>query len=165
MRLRQTKSSRGFTLIELVLVMVIAAVVMAIVIPTLSHSVQGRRCGDVAAQMCALAGYARTEAISQGIVYRLNLDAAGRQFYLTMQQGGTFVDLGEEFGRRFELPDDLTMQTDLQPQPDGLYVQFTPDGKCDPATITISDDRRNQVQLACQSATETFHVIDPNTRQ
>jgi type II secretion system protein H len=161
----QRQFSRGFTLIELVLVMVIAAVAMAIVIPTLSHSVQGRRCGDAAAQMCALAGYARTEAISQGIVYRLNLDVPGRQFYLSMQQGGAFVDLGEEFGRHFELPDDLMIQTDLQAQSDGLYVQFTPDGKCDPATITITDNRRNQVQLACQSATEMFHVVDPNIKQ
>lgn len=164
MRSLQRTKSHGFTLIELVLVMVIAAVAMAIVIPTLSHSVQGRRCGDIAAQVCALAGYARTEAISQGTAYRLNFDPAGHEFWLTMQQGGEFVELGEEFGRHFAVPPELTISTDLQTQGDGLYIQFTPDGRCDPGTITVRDDRNSQVQVSCLSATETYRVVDPNQK-
>lgn len=145
--------------------MLIAAVAMAAVVPNLLHTVVGRRCPDVASTLCSLAGYARTQAMAQGTTYRLNIDPNARTYYLSVQQGATFGDVGNDFGEHFALPEGVQIDTDIHAQPDGTYVQFTPEGRCDAATVTIRDDSGASVQVTCESPTELYHVVDANVKQ
>ena len=91
-------------MMELVLVMLILAMAAAIAAPSLHNFILGRKSRDTAAQVLALGQYARTRAVDSGAVYRLNVDAQARTYWLTRREGAAFKELGEEFGRHFLLP-------------------------------------------------------------
>lgn len=168
--LRQTPQPRrpargGFTLLELIFVLLLMAVAVAIVMPSLSGTVKGRRVGDTAAQLVTLTNYAHNQAISEGRVYRLNFDSSGRGYWLTMQQDdGQYGSLGQELGQQFEVPEDLRVETDLARQQDGAtYITFRPSGRCDPApaNVRVADQAGDVTQITCESPTELFHIV-PN---
>jgi len=96
---------RGFTLIELILVMLIACVVMAITAPSLRNFLYGRKTANAVNQIVSLAGEARSKAIMEGRTYRLNMDSSNGTFWLDAQDGGDFKELGTDAGQRYSLPD------------------------------------------------------------
>ena len=153
---------RGFTLLELVLVMMILAVVMAMVAPKLSGTANGRRTGDSATQITALAYYARSTAITEGRSYRLNIQPAEGTYWLTAQDGATFADPVNGWGNINRLPDGVgIVDTDFQQRPDGMYVEFKPNGRCEPGYIRLMDDRNQSAEIACESSTELYRILAP----
>jgi len=160
------KNNRGFTLLELILVMAIIAIAVAMAVPSLHGFAQGRRAGNCAEEILALAQWARTQAIVRGKPYRLNLDPGAGTFWLTVQEDdGTIQSLGEEFGRTFSVPEGVRLDWNASPQPDGTYVQFLPTGRCDPATIHVTDPNGKVTEIACFSSTELFHIVSDQERQ
>lgn len=160
---RRPEQRPGFTLLELVLVMAILCIAMAMVAPSLRGFGRGRGAGDCAAQLVALGGWARTQAISRGVVYRLNLDPATRTYWLTVQRENATEFLGEEFGRTFTAPDGVAIDWDVLEREDGRYVAFHPSGRTDPATIQLTDADGTVIEIACLSATELFRVVPAGT--
>ena len=150
----------GFTLLELILVLAVLAIAAAMAAPSLRQFGRGRGAGDCAAQIVALTHYARTQAVTDGAVYRLNLDPASGTFWLTVQRAGFFESLGNEFGRVFTAPEGVTMECDLPPQPDGLYVEFWPTGRTQPAVIRLTDTSNRVTEVACYYPTERFRVVN-----
>jgi type II secretion system protein H len=172
---------RAFTLIELILVLAILAILVAIAIPSLEGVARSQGAKECSGQLMALARYAHTQAIADGVSYRLNIDSAGRRYYLTRQgDGPDFVELGEEIGRDHMFPDGINVEWDnayalLQQQQQAAqatgqvqpvvqagaapYVEFYPSGRTDPAAIRITDRAGNITEMACLSATETFRLI------
>jgi type II secretion system protein H len=151
----------GFTLLELILVMAIIAIIVAMASPMLRGFGEARRADNCAAEIVALTDWARTQAITRGSAFRLNLDPNSRTYWLTVDQGdGTFVSPGEEFGRLFVAPDGVTIDWNVAPQQDGQYITFWPSGRTDPAVIRVSNPGGGDpTQIACLSVTETFHVL------
>jgi len=199
MRYRNGKSS-AFTLIELVLVMVIVAILVGAVAPSLRGFLMGRRTVDTATRMLALAGYARTQAISEGRTYRMNFDEQTGKFWLTADNGdGTFQPPSTEMGREFVVPDGVKMQVTVNAQAitqpnlpstaqtttftgpppisgssagptnqlvqvvhdvtSTTYVEFQPTGRSDQVQIRLTDRTGQVTQIACDSATELFHIL------
>ena len=78
---------RGFTLLELVLVLVVLAIMAGIAAPTLRGFARGRNVPDAAAQLVTLTRWAHAQAIAEGRVYLLNLDPAGGKYWLTVEEG------------------------------------------------------------------------------
>jgi type II secretory pathway pseudopilin PulG len=73
-------------LIELILVMLIVAIMVAVAAPSLRWFLVGRRTVDLEMQILALANRARTQAISQARTCYLNFDSS--KIYLTIDQPG-----------------------------------------------------------------------------
>jgi prepilin-type N-terminal cleavage/methylation domain-containing protein len=151
----------AFTLLELILVMAIVAIIVAMASPMLRGFGEARRGDNCAAELVALTQWARTQAMTRGATYRLNMDPNSRTYWLTVDQGDgiTFASPGTEFGRVFVAPDGVTLGWDVVPRQDGQYISFWPNGRTDAATIRVANARGEATQVACLSATETFHVL------
>jgi prepilin-type N-terminal cleavage/methylation domain-containing protein len=154
--------SRGFTLLELMLVMALIALMAAVVAPTLRGFAEGRRTKDSAALIVGIAQYGRTAAMSEGRVYRMNFDPTAGQVWLTAENGTAFQAPTGEYGQRFDLMDGVKMSVDVAPQQDGQYVQFQPTGRTGTAHIVLTGPRGDTIEVACATATETFHVLTPS---
>jgi type II secretion system protein H len=162
---RQDGRTRGFTLLELILVMVILSTVLAMAAPSLRGFFASRRSHDTAAQILALTQLARSQAICEGTIYRLNFDARQSTYWLTAQQAGVFEKLKTEFGRVFTLPKDLVMELDaLDEEEDDIFLEFTPQGTVTAGTVRLVDRRGRAIEVTCPTVTESFSVVECEER-
>jgi prepilin-type N-terminal cleavage/methylation domain-containing protein len=181
------RSSAGFTLLELVMVMMLLCVVAAMAVPSFGGFGRGRRVGACAAQLVTLAQYARTQAVTRAETYRLNVDPAGGTYWLTVDRGGgVFERPGEEMGRVFAAPEGVTIAWD-GPLPSSSpaggrqggtrhpSVDFLPTGRTSAAVSLLLTDATGGAaggtvtEVACLSPAEPFRVLtdeaDPEDRR
>ncbi len=96
------------------MVLVILAIVAGLVVPALSGFAAGRRTKNAATLVLGLANYARTQAVAEGTVYRLNFDAGAGTVWLTEQSAGEFRSpTATGYGQRFPLPEGVRMSVDV----------------------------------------------------
>ena len=158
---RQHGGRKGFTLLELILVMVILSTVLAMAAPSLRGFFGSRKTHDEAARLLALTQFARSQAISEGIVYRLNFDTNDRVYWLTSQQAGVFEELETEFGYVFTFPSDITVELeDVDKEDDEMFFAFTPQGTVTAGTIRLIDRRGLVLEITCPTVTESFSIVE-----
>jgi type II secretion system protein H len=165
----------GFTLIELVLVLLLLSVIASIVVPPMRNFARGRKLGDAARDVVAATNYARSQAIAEGTTYRLYFDLNNRQFWLAARTTDSFQPPRTDWGQRFTLADGLRMEVDIQAlqtaqtpaalqqqqqSKSDLYVEFRPTGRIDTGTIRLSDEDGYVKEIVCESPTELYHIID-----
>jgi prepilin-type N-terminal cleavage/methylation domain-containing protein len=167
----------AFTLLELVAVMVILTILMMAVAPALNTFGLARQTEQCAAQIIALAQWARDQAISEGRAYRLYFNPASQSYQVRMQDGAVyvplpagqqagggagFVETGNDFGREFTVPEGVKL-TVTSPTEGGMnYLEFRPSGRTDPVQVRIEDAGGKVIELACQSAAEPLRAVDPD---
>ncbi len=150
------------TLLELILVMVILSTVLAMAAPSLRGFFTSRRSEDAAAQILALTQLARSQAISEGIIYRLNFETQERTYWLTALQAGAFEPLKTGFGQVFELPKDVEVELEGLRQDDrDVFLEFTPYGTVTAGTIRLIDRRGRAIEITCPTVTESFSIVEP----
>src|SRR4051812_26361774 len=101
---------RAFTLFEIILVMVILCIAMAVTAPSLRGWSHGARLRDSADQFLSAARFAHTKAIADCKMYRLYVDPHSGTYWVTVQDGEQFVNVGSDFGRVFEVAEGVQMQ-------------------------------------------------------
>jgi type II secretion system protein H len=149
----------GFTLIELILVMLILSIVAALVVPSLRNFGTGRTNKDAADQIVNLTRYARDQAVIQAREYRLNFDPAHAVVWLTMEDGGVYQPPTDDFGKQFNVGQGESISTDAPNHKDGVYVEFRPTGRTDPARIWLTDKMGGTIEVACASATDGYALV------
>jgi len=160
------RARAGFTLLELVLVMVIMCTVLAMAAPSLHGFFSSRRVADAAAQVVALTELARSQAVSEGRSYRLNVDAEEGTYWLTAQEGGAFQRISSEFGRTFRLPEGASVEWDGSLGADGrIGIAFHAVGTTEPGILLLTGAGGEVEEIICRSATEGFEVAVPNERE
>ena len=154
---------QAFTLVELVLVLAILTLVVAMIAPSLRGFSSGRTHKHMATTVLAMTKYARTQAIAEGRVYRLNVDNEDKSLWLTCESGSTFVAPGNLFNQQVEVSEGLQMQTDIQQKSDGggRYVEFRPSGRTDSAHIRLTNRDGEVIEIASLSPTEPFRILAP----
>lgn len=134
LRSNATPRSAGFTLVELIIVMMLLATVTALSLPALSRSMRQRYLSGEAARFLALTEFARDEAVSQGVPTVVWIDpAAGR--YGVGPKPGFMGD--EQRAREFEITPDVEFEADAVPTKNGIaqVVEFAADGTADDSSI------------------------------
>jgi len=165
MRPRTFKSRRGFTLLELVLVLLLMCICVAIAAPSLRGFWHGSRIKDAGDQIMAVTRWSRTQAISDGTIYRLNMDPSGNSYWLTMQSAEGFIRVPNEFGREYGLPDDARIDLMKLDGSAADHVDFFPNGRTEPSSIKISASGQNDIVLTCPTPTETFMLMNNGVPQ
>lgn len=158
----------GFTLMELIVVVLIIGVIMSAVVPMFRGSLIALKQDSAVDEFLALMKYAHERAVMQGVEYRLYIDDRDHAFWieaveipepeeraeegdgegesappkLAVVDPSVFVRIDGPFGRTNSLPEPLQF-ADLRTRTDGErdlhYVAFHPSGACDDAKVAIED--------------------------
>mgnify|MGYP001021501806 CR=1 FL=1 len=147
---------------ELILVMMLVATVLAVAAPSLRSFARGRAEADAAARVLSMTQLARSVSATTGTPARLNVDPEAGLLWVTVQRGGTYVDLDTAIGNPVELPPDMGVKLELAPdQEQRNYVQFQPDGRGEQATIALFTAGGGVWQVVCPTDTDRFRVLKP----
>lgn len=153
--------ARGFTLLELVLVMVIIGTVLGMAAPSLRGFFLSRRTQDAAARLAALTRLARSLAVSNGLRYRLVLGDDQGLICLTREASGGFERIGTGLARPIVLPEGVELSLQVAGAPPGRnYVGFFPDGRSEPAKVTLRDVKGGTAVLVCRAPAESFELVE-----
>jgi type II secretion system protein H len=177
---RRPSAARGFTLVELLLVMALLAVVLAIGLPSLSVFFRGRNLDAEARRILALTHHGQSRAVSEGIPMRLWVDADEGTYGLKAEAGWD-----EKDGRAVELKlaKDLKLELTLTNLPTSRLsaarmletnlrkndekelpeFKFLPDGSIDessPPRLVVSQREGGKLTLR-QSRSGLYYEIEP----
>lgn len=160
---RVGRPSRGFTLIELVLVMLIIGLLLAIVAPALGGLLRSQRMDQSARTIIALLQEARARSAADAKPYRLAIDTEDNTCWLEALTPEGFERPRATAGKVVELESKLLIE--LQggtEEGELLYVRVDPDGTGELAQITMTrEDDGKQVAVYCRTPTEPYRVGDP----
>jgi type II secretion system protein H len=159
--MRLTYRQPGFTLLELVLVLVIICTVLAIASPSLRGWSKGSALRDTAEQMVALARLARSQAVATAQLHRLCLEPATGRYRLMVRQGQEFVPVPSSFADAWTLPDGYRLELTLTAQAQENCIEFYPTGRTQPGRIRIVSDQGEVMEIACATPAEPFQIVEP----
>jgi type II secretory pathway pseudopilin PulG len=148
-------------LLELILVLVVLSTVLGLAGPKLRGFFASRQLPDTAGQLLALTQYARSQAISDGIAYRLNFNTIKRIYWLTAWRKGSFRDIDSAFGRTYAFPKDMIFELEnLEQEGPDVFVEFKPEGTATAGTIRLVERSGRTLEVTCATVTEPFAVIE-----
>src|SRR5436190_17539970 len=142
MRTRRPPSRPAFTLIELMLVLVVIAIALGTVAPSLRGHNRTSRLRDTAEQFVTLTRLARTRAVSTGQPHRVVINAPPRsgsdrpRCVLAIQNGLQFDEIqGQGDDTQFDFPENVTIRMVEAPGGARDFVDFMPNGRAQAAKI------------------------------
>jgi prepilin-type N-terminal cleavage/methylation domain-containing protein len=153
------KRPRGFTLLELIVVMLILCISLATVAPTLRGFWDGGQLRNSALQILALTRWARTQAVTSTRVHALRFDPGERTYRLEAAEGLTFLPIPSDFGRLFTAPEEYEIEVTVVPGAERNCIRFYPDGRSDGIRIRIIAPENGEIRLEARSPTEQFVLI------
>ena len=153
---RRRRGRGGFTLLELVLIMILICTALAVSAPDLRGFSAGSRMKNAAQQVLALTNYARTQAASEGRTYRLNFEN-GTYFVTAQGDDDQFAQDANSMGQSFPVPEGVQVQITRDDNQALNYIEFHPDGRTDVARVRLSRDDA-ELYVVCPSPSERFHV-------
>jgi type II secretion system protein H len=118
---------KGFTLVELILVMMLLATVCALVMPSLSSSFRRKNLDHEATRFYSLTEYARDEAVSQAIPMVIWIDTSTGSFGVKSKEG--YPALASR-NLEYSLPSEVKFEPLQNSKKAGVneVIQFEPNG-------------------------------------
>jgi type II secretion system protein H len=136
--------SRGFTLIELAVVIVVLGIMVSLVVPTLGE-LSGVNLKRSARHLTGMVRFLRDEAEAKKTVYRLRFDVPGGRYWaealtLTADRTAEFKKVPSTIATEGSLSGNTTFR-DVRAvsHPDDPFVLFTPDGWVEKTFIHLRD--------------------------
>jgi type II secretion system protein H len=140
---------RGFTLVELILVMALLMIVTSVSAPSLGKFFAGRTIGSEAKRIVGLTRYGQSRAVSEGVPMVLTFDLQNRAYRLAEDE--TFsIKNDDPRALQFNLAGDLKMDV-LNTTPVESFratIRFLPDGSFGPDSceaIQLDDGKREKL--------------------
>jgi len=161
---------RGFTLLEMMVVMVIIGTIMAIAIPRINDAFEV----NLKSAMRRLQGaitFAFNESVIKQTPLRLNFDLTTGEYWITylMVQGSTgeFKQVDSEFTRRQRMPDgvfftDVVTPHDQEKRQEGedIFIGFYPTGFAERAVIHLASHDGREYTLLIKPLTGKVTIYD-----
>lgn len=156
--MHRTARHPGFTLIELVLVLVLLTVVLATAAPSLARWGWGRELTNAGDDVMTAVRWARGRAISSGTPHRVEFDTRNGSFRVTHLVGQEWVEAPGEFAEPTELPERLRLEVRRHDDA-GEIIDLLPNGRVSPVEVTITADWGPALVLASPGAAEPLRVV------
>jgi prepilin-type N-terminal cleavage/methylation domain-containing protein len=167
--------NEGFTLLELIVVMLILAAMTGAVIPVLRGSLIETRAGSGVSDLAAMMKYAQSRAVTDVREYRVYFSEEENGYWLMVEigreEGATlFEDLDEREGEFRRLPEGLEygrLRAATDRQLDAMFITFYPSGASDVASIEIEriggsySDRHT---ISTSGSLSSFDIEEPDKR-
>jgi type II secretory pathway pseudopilin PulG len=133
---RSGRSIRGYTLLEIALVVAIIVLLIGAVVPLSSGFIREQRLRDAVRELLVLAKTARTEAMTTGRASELVFGKRG----FSLRRAGE-----EEPSDSFALPKGMSYRlfpfsSDKPLKPEGQRWIFQPTGLCEPVSVRIMEN-------------------------
>jgi general secretion pathway protein H len=135
--------SRGFSLLELMVVIAIMGVTLAVVAPRLANRVEGAALHNAAAELQSLAKAARGFAVLEGGSVQLALSASGGEARLEREGAPLMAPRRLPPGVQARFAPE---QTNVR-EGSGGSLAFHPDGSADAGIVALVDTAGGQLQL------------------
>lgn len=150
----RVRSSAGFSLFELILVMLLLGLVLAVALPSFSRGLRSLELETTGRDLVTLMKKARSEAISQQRVFRVILQQEPES-----QAYGVFTnDYGEELQRN-PLPEGVSIEN--QGDPDvSLWFSFYPNGRSSGGTFQLRSSEGRTLRVDVHPVTGLARVVD-----
>ena len=165
----------GFSLIELVVVLVVLSTLAAAVVPIYSGSVQGIRMRGFHSDFVQFITYLQERAVTDVREYRLYIDD-DENTYWVMQLAGwedeekVYEMAGGDLGGERHFPEAVEVSRisgEKDRDRDGYYTTCFPNGSCDRIKIYLNEagDRRRQVIIETTGVMGKIEVDDYRDRR
>lgn len=144
--------ARGFTLIELMVVVMLIAVAAAVVAPGLADQVRGARIRGAARDFCSLCALARSTAAREVKDYEVAIDYGKRQLLLRQKDGG---EVALSLAKR-ELPEGIRAGSASGSNGSGeigIAATFFPDGTASGDGAVFSEDSGRRLKVSVDAIT------------
>ena len=161
------RTTRGFTLIELILVMLIIGLMLTIVVPSMGGLLKAQRLDQGARTIAGMLKEARVRAAADAKAYRLVIETEGSTCWLEAQTPQGFERPESSYGKIIELGDDLMFELEGGEElGTRLMVRVEPDGMAELAQVTITRKQDGkQLAVSCRTPTEPFIIGQPVSLQ
>lgn len=166
------KGLAGYTLLELLVVLIIISLVSAMVVPKLVGSLASLNIQTAAKRMASSLRYAREQAVSEKTTCVALFDIDEHRLLIFSNQDKldeTSPDLSSEAEVSktrlvYELPTDITVEKiesssgDVESEPFRIY--FFPNGSSTGGKITLRNERRKRFQITVDFITASVKITD-----
>jgi type II secretion system protein H len=151
----------GFTLIELILVLVLIAVLTALATPALRGFTRRAALDDTAAAMLTLTQQAQSRAAHEAVPYRVVFDLDERRSWLERIGDEGYEEVVANDVEPITWGQSVTLVSDIDRDDDGqLAIGFQPTGLVTPGSVVIEQDG-HFVALTCLAATQRYRLTTP----
>jgi prepilin-type N-terminal cleavage/methylation domain-containing protein len=150
--------SRGFTLIEMMIVIVVLGVMLALIIPRLGE-IGDANLKRSARHLTGMVRFLRDESQAQKKVYRLRFDVTDGRYWIevmTLLNDKTveFKRFSSEMATEGSLSGQTTFRhINVASHPDDPFIQFWPNGWVERALIHLRDGEGREFTLVVNSLT------------
>jgi Tfp pilus assembly protein FimT len=160
----------GFTLVELVVIIVIIASCVTIVFPKFSHSLLDQeRLRSSVNKIASIAEYSHQRAVSTHFTHLLHFNIEQGTYWVTAHtQDGKMMPVTDSFNLKGKLPDDIQfsgvefrdMRRDLE---EIVTIEFSPQGWIEPVTVYLASSQGRKMSIIMHEMLgyiETLEVIE-----
>ena len=153
------RSALGFTLLELILVLVLIATLTTLATPALSGFARRAALDNTAVELFTLTQQAQTRAIHEANTYRVVINLEQREAYIEHigdegyeQTVGTGVE-SVQWNNTIEIDTDVEKSGYNE-----IMLYFEPTGLVTPGTVIVEQEDRFVV-ITCEAATERYRIM------
>ena len=153
-------SKKGFSLLELIVILSLVALAVGVVMPSFSRGLRGLELETAGRDLITRMRHARSQAIAKQKVFRIILsqeeDENGPDSYL-------FTNEFEQEIGKYSLPEGVSIQTEEQEFP--VRISFYANGRSSGALFTLKRETGRQMKISVDPITGFPRVIKERSDQ